>query len=430
MANEIFAYFRELGFISREWAKGLKRMKHGLLMIAATLGGIGGGMILSAPAFADVKAGVDAWSRGDYRKAIDEWRPLAIKGDADAQFNLGQAYKLGRGVPVDMPMAESWYRKAALQGHLQAQDNYGLILFDQNKRSEAVQWLEGSAKRGEPRAQLVLGTMLFNGDNVPKDWPRAYALILRSAAQGQSRAPQVQAQMDQYLSADDRQKGMALSRQYEAEAQRPQLPPEIAGVGAPGAMRGTDLPASSYDPNAGRPPAVYAPKPGRGGRASGAYAANGTTPRADYVPQGARDGRPGAGYDRPGAGYAPDPARDSRPAPVPTTDPADEPDAPPRDQPAPAPRDRATPPRRAAPVAAPAPSLAGNGRWRIQLGAFRDEGNARTLWRSVQGRLGGLQPYYVKSGGMTRLQAGPLASSAAAARACSAARTSCVPVAP
>ena len=57
------------------------------------------------PAFADVKAGVDAWSRGDYRKAVEEWRPAAIAGDADAQFNLGQAYKLGRGVPVDMAMA-------------------------------------------------------------------------------------------------------------------------------------------------------------------------------------------------------------------------------------------------------------------------------------------------------------------------------------
>jgi cell division septation protein DedD len=394
-------------------------MKHGLLMIAAALGGL----TLAAPALADVKAGVDAWSRGDYRKAVDEWRPLAIRGDADAQFNLAQAYKLGRGVAVDMPMAESWYRKAALQGHLQAQDNYGLILFDQNKRSEAVQWLDGSAKRGEPRAQLVLGTMLFNGDNVPKDWPRAYALILRSAAQGQSRAPQVQAQMDQYLSADDRQKGMALARQYEADAQRPQLPPEIASVGAPGAMRGTDLPASSYDPNAGRPPAMNAPRPGRG--------RGDAVPAVGYVPQATRDGRPGAGYDRPGAGYAPGPMRDSRPAATPMPDPADEPDAPPRDQPAQPPRGRAAPPpRRAAPVAAPAPSLAGNGRWRIQLGAFRDEGNARVMWRSVQARLGGLQPFYVKSGGVTRLQAGPLASAAAASRACSAARASCVPIAP
>jgi len=383
-------------------------MKHGLLMIAAAIGGLG----LAAPVLADVKAGVDAWSRGDYRRAIDEWRPAAIKGDADAQFNLGQAYKLGRGVPVDMPMAESWYRKAALQGHLQAEDNYGLMLFDQNKRADAVQWLERSAKRGEPRAQLVLGTMLFNGDNVSKDWPRAYALILRSAAQGQARAPQVQAQMDQYLSADDRQKGMALSRQFEADAQRPQLPPEIAGIGSQTTMRGADLPPSSYDPNAGRPPAVYAPTP-------------------------APNNRPGAGYNRPSAGYGPAPVRDSRPAPAP--DPADEPDAPPRDQPAPASRDRGTPasprvrgtpPRRSAPAAAPVPSFAGNGRWRIQLGAFRDDANARSLWRSLEGRLTGLQPFYVKTGGVTRLQVGPLASSGAAARACSAARVSCVPVAP
>ena len=66
-----------------------------------------------------------------------EWRKAAIAGDADAQFNLGQAYKLGRGVPVDLPMAESWYRKAALQGHPQAEDNYGLALFQDGKRAEA-----------------------------------------------------------------------------------------------------------------------------------------------------------------------------------------------------------------------------------------------------------------------------------------------------
>ena len=329
-----------------------------------------GGTALAAPAFADVKAGVDAWSRGDYRKAIDEWRPAAIKGDADAQFNLGQAYKLGRGVPADLPMAESWYRKAALQGHLQAEDNYGLILFDEGKRTDAVRWLERSAARGEPRAQLVYGTMLFNGDNVSKDWPRAYGLILRSAAQGQPRAPQVQAQMDQYLSPEDRQKGMALSRQYEADEKRPQLPPEIANAGTQTAMRGADLPPSAYAPNTRPAPTVYTPQ-------------------------------------------------------------QDEPDAPPRDPAPEAPRARPTPPPRPRPAPAqPDPTLAGNGRWRIQLGAFRDEGNARSLWQSVQGRLSGLQPYYVKTGAVTRLQAGPLASSAAATRACAAARTSCVPVAP
>src|SRR6184192_3651167 len=110
---------------------------------------------VTMPALADTKTGVDAWNRGDYAGAVTEWRKAAVAGDPDAQFNLGQAYKLGRGVPVDMAMAESWYRRAAQQGHVQASDNYGLALFQDGKQGEAVPWLEKSAARGEPRAQLV-----------------------------------------------------------------------------------------------------------------------------------------------------------------------------------------------------------------------------------------------------------------------------------
>ena len=74
--------------------------------------------------------------------------------------------------------------------------------------------------------------------------------------------------------------------------------------------------------------------------------------------------------------------------------------------------------------------------WRIQFGAFRDESNARGLWESLKARvpgLSGLQPYLVHSGALTKLQAGPLASSAEAARVCAGVKptgTPCVPVAP
>ena len=118
-------------------------------------------MMLAAPALADVKSGVDAWQRGDYKQAVEEWRGPALAGDADAQFNLGQAYKLGRGVPVDPALAQSWYLKAARQGHLQAADNYGLALYQDGRKADALPWLEKGAARGEPRLQLVLATMLF-----------------------------------------------------------------------------------------------------------------------------------------------------------------------------------------------------------------------------------------------------------------------------
>ena len=218
-----------------------------------------GGTLAPAPAWAGNKEGFDAWYRGDYARAVTEWRPAANAGDADAQFNLGQAYTLGRGVPVDIALAEGWFRKAALQGHLQAQAKYGLVLFDEGKRAEAAPWLDKAVHFGEPRAQLVLGTMLFNGDGVAKDWPRAYALIVRSAAAGTPRASEVQAQMDSYIPVEQRQAALVLARQYEAEAQRPQLPPEIAGRGSVAAMQGTDLPPSSFDPSVGNKPTLSRP---------------------------------------------------------------------------------------------------------------------------------------------------------------------------
>ena len=217
----------------------------------------------AAPALADVKQGIDLWNAGDYRKAADEWRPSAIAGDAQAQFNLAQAYKLGRGVPGDMAMAESWYRKAALQGLAQAEVNYGLALFDRGDRAAALPWLEKAVARGEPRAQLVLGTMLFNGDGVARDYPRAYAMIVRSSAADVANASKVLAQMDRYIPAGDRQQGLILARQYEADAQRVALPAVETALPVTVATVGrTSSPAQPRDttsdpgPLAARTPAV------------------------------------------------------------------------------------------------------------------------------------------------------------------------------
>ena len=134
----------------------------------------------SVSAWAGVKDGVDAWSRGDYARAVGEWEKPAAAGDADAQFNLAQAYKLGKGVPADLARAEELYRKAALQGHLPAADLYGLMLFQSGRREAAMAWIAPSAERGEPRAQYVLGIAHFNGDLVSKDPVRAYALMSRA----------------------------------------------------------------------------------------------------------------------------------------------------------------------------------------------------------------------------------------------------------
>ena len=175
--------------------------------------------VTAMPALADVKAGVEAWQRGDFGAAVKEWRPLADQGDADAQFNLGQAYRLGRGVPADLRIAQSWFQKAAAKGHEQAQGNLGLILYESGKRREALPWIRKAADRGDPRAQYVLGIELTNGDLITKDWPRAYALMTRAAAQGLPAAARSLTQMEQFVPLAERQKGIALARQIERAPQ-------------------------------------------------------------------------------------------------------------------------------------------------------------------------------------------------------------------
>ncbi len=166
-------------------------------------------------ATADVKSGVDAWSGGDYEKAIKEWRDPAKKGDPDAQFNLGQAYKLGRGVKQDLDMAASWYQRAAKQGHLQASDSLGHLYHYQGKVKEALPLLEASSARGEPRSQYLLATELFNGIYTSKDWVRAYALMTRASAAGLAPATRSLGEMDKHIPLDQRQKGVAMAGEIE-----------------------------------------------------------------------------------------------------------------------------------------------------------------------------------------------------------------------
>ncbi|HZF42379.1 MAG TPA: tetratricopeptide repeat protein [Sphingomonadaceae bacterium] len=340
---------------------------------------LGAAVASAAPALADVRAGVEAYQRGDYARALAEWRPLADKGDADAQFNLAQAYKLGRGVPANLDTALGFYRKAAAQNHEEAQALLGLLLFQNGKRAEAMPWLGKAADRGDAASQYVYGTALFNGDMVGKDWPRAYALMTRAAAQGLPPARNAVVEMDKHIPLAQREQGVAMARAADDRpaASRP-APVRTAAATTPATVR----PAPAAAPAAGvtrQPPANPAVRDtGPPARPTAVAAAPRTT--------------------------APRTAPAARPTPV--------------------------------PAARPAPAATRVAGWKVQLGAFRESGAANALFSSLKGRvraLSGAQPILVRAGAVTRLQAGPFASRAAAASACAqitAAGQACFPVAP
>ena len=100
--------------------------------------------------------------------------------------------------------------------------NYGLLLYQNGDQRGAMPWLEKAAELGDPRAQYVVGTALFNGDPLPRDWVRAYALMSRAAGSGLPTAVTSLAEMDRYIPASQRQQARA--RPSTEKAQLASLP--------------------------------------------------------------------------------------------------------------------------------------------------------------------------------------------------------------
>ena len=185
--------------------------------------------------------------------AVAIWRPLAEKGDADAAFNLGQAYRLGRGVPTNLAAAQTWFERAANKGHIDAQTTLGLMLFENGDRAAGLQWLRQAAEKGEPRALLVYGTALFNGDAVKQDPILGYAYVSRAAAQGLAPAQATLAQLDRFCRSSSARKALAIAMAKakttpppRSTPARPQSKPAQAAAAKP--VKTSPLPAPPPKP--------------------------------------------------------------------------------------------------------------------------------------------------------------------------------------
>ena len=208
---------------------------------------------LSAPAFAQsVRDGIAAWQKNDYSGAVAIWRPLAAAGDADAAFNLAQAYRLGKGVPLNLSSSQSWYERAARKGHVDASTSLGILLFQNGDQAEGLGWLKKAAEQGEPRALLVYGTALVNGDTVTQDRVLGYAYVSRAAAQGLEPAKNTLDQLDQILPLADRKRGVEIARNLAKGAPAPSSQPKQ--VAAKAARTASARGAEDSAPKAAKPP--------------------------------------------------------------------------------------------------------------------------------------------------------------------------------
>ncbi|QDQ28542.1 sel1 repeat family protein [Chitinimonas arctica] len=180
-------------------------------------------LCLCASQASDLDGAFAAYGKGDHPRALREYRALAERGNALAQFNyammlkrgeageddvdwlpwlekaaagkvmnaayaLGLAYEHGEGTPTSQPLATHWFQVAAEQGHTQAQLSLGTQYFLGRGIAKdfrlAAKWYEKAAEGGDMAAQYLIASMYEHGDGVAANRAQALSWYIAAARQG------------------------------------------------------------------------------------------------------------------------------------------------------------------------------------------------------------------------------------------------------
>jgi hypothetical protein len=110
-------------------------------------------------------------------------RDPAERGLAEYECDLGYRYQVGDGMTKDLVQAESWYRKAAEQGHSPAQLLLAMLLAGgigiPKNEFEAAKWFKKAAAQKNVMAYIHLADMYEFGRGVRRDYAAALDWLYR-----------------------------------------------------------------------------------------------------------------------------------------------------------------------------------------------------------------------------------------------------------
>jgi uncharacterized protein len=117
-----------------------------------------------------LKTAQAAYYQGDYATAAKGFQILADRGNARAQFFLGEMYLNGNGIKRDY--------------------------------AQALRWARAAAEQGSAEAQYTLGGMYELGQGVPQDYVQAHVWYGLSASSGDEQAIRKRAALETTMAAE------------------------------------------------------------------------------------------------------------------------------------------------------------------------------------------------------------------------------------
>lgn len=183
------------GTLSSIWETTKRLMRRLYRFLLATIAGIAilFGIILSLPSVRYdtpeemYQRGNTFSQKGNIKKAIRWYRKAAEQGHAEAQVNMVFYSIQGIGVDRDTIQAVEWYQKAAEKGHAEAQYILGDFYYNgvgvTPDTIQAVEWYRKAAEQGHTSAQHMMGIAYENGYGIERSEPTAIEWY-RKAAKG------------------------------------------------------------------------------------------------------------------------------------------------------------------------------------------------------------------------------------------------------
>ena len=124
----------------------------------------------------------------DKKQAESWYRRAAEQGHAEALYRLATMLYNGNGIVQDKKQAALWYKKAANQEHVKSQNELALMLYNGDgigkNKPQAITWLKRAAEHGYAYAQFNLSLFYDKGEGDPQDRKQAQYWLYKAVEQG------------------------------------------------------------------------------------------------------------------------------------------------------------------------------------------------------------------------------------------------------
>jgi localization factor PodJL len=168
----------------------------------------------------------------DLDTAASWYQRAADLGHAPSQYRIANFYEKGSGLDRDLDAAKKWYQMAAEQGNASAMHNLAVLYATAGAAPDfdnASEWFGRAAEVGVRDSQVNLAILYARGDGVPRDLEQSYKWFAIAANDGDKDAAVKRDEVFNAMRPEQAESARAAVANWTAEP----IAPEVNGVEVP-----------------------------------------------------------------------------------------------------------------------------------------------------------------------------------------------------